>query len=108
MGEVGQHLELAQPRAVHQLQPAVAAGTALHVSRSLRRSLRRFTATVDADYEQARLEREVNEGLAKDGLVSTLILKQSTIMLIHGQCLNDRQPTQNWKYQFSVPSDHSA
>jgi HlyD family secretion protein len=38
-----------------------------------------IAATVDADYEQARLEREVNEGLAKDGLVSNLILKQSTV-----------------------------
>lgn len=36
-------------------------------------------ATVEADYEQARLEREVNEDLAKDGLVSNLILKQSTV-----------------------------
>ena len=36
-------------------------------------------ATVEADYEQARLEREVNEDLAKDGLVSNLVLKQSTV-----------------------------
>ena len=40
------------PRGVIPVGPrAVAAGTALHVSRSLRRSLRRFTATVDADFE---------------------------------------------------------
>ena len=38
-----------------------------------------IAATVEADYEQARLEREVNEDLAKDGLVSNLILKQSTV-----------------------------
>lgn len=36
-------------------------------------------ATVEADYHQARLENEVNEDLAKDGLVSNLVLKQSTV-----------------------------
>jgi HlyD family secretion protein len=36
-------------------------------------------ATVEADYQQAKLEKEVNEGLWKDGLVSQLILKQSTV-----------------------------
>src|SRR5688572_15159597 len=40
---------------------------------------RSVAATVEADFEQARLEREVNEDLAKDGLVSNLILKQSTV-----------------------------
>ena len=40
---------------------------------------RSIAATVEADFEQARLEREVNEDLAKDGLVSNLILKQSTV-----------------------------
>jgi len=40
---------------------------------------RSIAATVEADYEQARLEKEVNEDLAKDGLVSSLILKQSTV-----------------------------
>lgn len=40
---------------------------------------RSVAATVEADYHQARLEKEVNEGLAKDGLVSNLILKQSTV-----------------------------
>ncbi len=34
---------------------------------------------MESDYEQARLEREVNEDLAKDGLVSNLVLKQSTV-----------------------------
>lgn len=42
-------------------------------------SQRSIAATVEADYEQARLEKEVNEDLAKDGLVSSLILKQSTV-----------------------------
>ncbi len=40
---------------------------------------RSTAATVDADYQQARLEKEVNEDLAKDGLVSALVLKQSTV-----------------------------
>jgi HlyD family secretion protein len=40
---------------------------------------RSTAATVEADYQQARLEKEVNEDLAKDGLVSSLVLKQSTV-----------------------------
>lgn len=40
---------------------------------------RSAAATVEADFEQARLEKEVNEDLAKDGLVSALVLKQSTV-----------------------------
>jgi len=40
---------------------------------------RSSAAIVEADYENARLEKEVNEGLAKDGLVSSLLLKQSTV-----------------------------
>lgn len=40
---------------------------------------RSVAATVEADFEQARLEKEVNEDLAKDGLVSNLVLKQSTV-----------------------------
>lgn len=40
---------------------------------------RSAAATVEADFHQARLEKEVNEDLAKDGLVSSLVLKQSTV-----------------------------
>ena len=40
---------------------------------------RSAAAIVEADYLNARLEKEVNEGLAKDGLVSNLILRQSTV-----------------------------
>jgi HlyD family secretion protein len=40
---------------------------------------RAAAAIVRADYENARTEREMNEGLAKDGLVSNLILKQSVV-----------------------------
>ncbi len=40
---------------------------------------RSVAATVAADYEAAKLDKEVNENLAKDGLVSNLTLKQSTV-----------------------------
>jgi HlyD family secretion protein len=40
---------------------------------------RSVAATVAADYEVAKLEKEVNESLAKDGLVSNLTLKQSSV-----------------------------
>ena len=36
-------------------------------------------AIVNADYQNAQTEREMNEGLAKDGLVSNLVLKQSVV-----------------------------
>ncbi len=40
---------------------------------------RAAAAIVRADYQNAQTEREMNEGLAKDGLVSNLILKQSVV-----------------------------
>ena len=36
-------------------------------------------AIVRADFQNAQTEREMNEGLAKDGLVSTLVLRQSVV-----------------------------
>ncbi len=36
-------------------------------------------AIVRADFQNAQTEREMNEGLSKDGLVSTLILRQSVV-----------------------------
>jgi HlyD family secretion protein len=80
-------LELADPQLQQQLLEAenqmraaeadlVSLRARLETERLNQRSI---AATVDADYEQAQLEREVNEGLSKDGLVSTLILKQSTV-----------------------------
>ncbi|HUU35137.1 MAG TPA: HlyD family efflux transporter periplasmic adaptor subunit [Vicinamibacterales bacterium] len=80
-------LELADPQLQQQL---LEAETQLRASEadlaSLRARLdterlnqRSIAATVEAEYEQARLEREVNEDLAKDGLVSSLILRQSTV-----------------------------
>lgn len=80
-------LELADPQlqqqlleAENQMRAAEADLASLKARLDTERlNQRSIAATVDADYEQARLEREVNEGLAKDGLVSTLILKQSTV-----------------------------
>lgn len=80
-------LELADPQLQQQLLEAENQMRAAEADlASLRARLeterlnqKSIAATVDADFEQARLEREVNEGLAKDGLVSTLILKQSTV-----------------------------
>jgi HlyD family secretion protein len=40
---------------------------------------RAAAAIVSADYQNAKTEREMNEGLSKDGLVSNLILKQSVV-----------------------------
>ncbi len=36
-------------------------------------------AIVRADYQNAQTEREMNEGLAKDGLVSALVMRQSVV-----------------------------
>ncbi|MDO8677415.1 MAG: HlyD family efflux transporter periplasmic adaptor subunit [Acidobacteriota bacterium] len=36
-------------------------------------------AIVSADYQNAQTEREMNEGLSKDGLVSNLVLRQSVV-----------------------------
>ena len=80
-------LELADPQlqqqlleAENQLRAAEADLASLRARLDTERLNQRSTAaTVEADYEQARLEREVNEDLAKDGLVSSLVLKQSTV-----------------------------
>ena len=40
---------------------------------------RSVAATVEAEYASAKLDQEVNEDLAKDGLVSALTLKQVTV-----------------------------
>jgi len=42
-------------------------------------NLRAQAAIVRADYQNAQTEREMNEGLAKDGLVSNLVLRQSVV-----------------------------
>lgn len=80
-------LELSDPQAQQLLSDAeqqLRATEADYNSLKARLETERLTqrsaaATVDSDYQQARLEKEVNEDLAKDGLVSNLILKQSTV-----------------------------
>lgn len=80
-------LELSDPQAQQLLSDAIQALRAaeadyaglkarLDTEQLTQRSL---AASVEAEYEQARLEREVNEGLARDGLVSSLILRQSVV-----------------------------
>lgn len=80
-------LELDDPQARQLLDEALqqfAAAEADLASLEARLQTERLTqrstaATVEADYHQAQLEKEVNEDLAKDGLVSSLVLKQSTV-----------------------------
>jgi HlyD family secretion protein len=80
-------LELADPQlqqqkleAENQLRAAEADLASLRARLDTERlNQKSAAATVESDYEQARLEREVNEDLAKDGLVSNLVLKQSTV-----------------------------
>ena len=80
-------LELADPQlqqqkleAENQLRAAEADLASLKARLDTERlNQKTAAATVESDYEQARLEREVNEDLAKDGLVSKLVLKQSTV-----------------------------
>lgn len=47
--------------------------------RTDRLTQRSSAATVEADYKSAQLQKEVDENLAKDGLVSSLQLKTSTV-----------------------------
>jgi HlyD family secretion protein len=80
-------LELSDPQLQQQLTDAenqLRAAEADLASLTARLNTERLTqrsvaATVGADYEAAKLEREVNESLAKDGLVSNLTLKQSSV-----------------------------
>ncbi|MDH4065489.1 MAG: RND transporter, partial [Acidobacteriota bacterium] len=80
-------LELSDPEArqslddaEQQLLGAEADLASLEARLQTERLTQRSTAaTVEADYHQAQLEKEVNEDLAKDGLVSSLVLKQSTV-----------------------------
>jgi HlyD family secretion protein len=80
-------LELSDPTlqqqlldAENQLRAAEAELASLEARLNTERLTQRATAaTVGADYEAAKLEKEVNESLAKDGLVSSLTLKQSSV-----------------------------
>ena len=80
-------LELADPQlqqqlleADNQLRASEADLASLRARLETERlSQRSIAAAVESDFQQAQLEREVNEDLAKDGLVSKLVLKQSTV-----------------------------
>lgn len=58
-------------------------------------------AIVRADFENARTEREMNEGLAKDGLVSNLVLKQS---VVRAQSLETRDKIETDRLKVSAAS----
>ncbi|MGE3276328.1 MAG: efflux RND transporter periplasmic adaptor subunit [Vicinamibacterales bacterium] len=80
-------LELSDPQAQQALDDAeqqLRAAEADYASLEARLETERLNqrsvaASVEADFEQAKLEREVNTDLAKDGLVSNLVLKQSVV-----------------------------
>jgi HlyD family secretion protein len=80
-------LELTDPLVQQQLSDSeqqVTAAEADYASLEARLSADRLTqrsayAAVEAEFKQAELERRVNEDLAKDGLVSNLVLQQSTV-----------------------------
>jgi len=80
-------LELSEPQLQQQLREAeqqLRGAEADYKSLEARLQTERLNqraaaATVAADYQTAKLEQEVNTDLAKDGLVSNLILKQSTV-----------------------------
>lgn len=61
-------------------------------------------AIVKADFENARTEREMNEGLAKDGLVSNLILKQS---VVRAESLATRDNIETDRLKVSEASAHA-
>ena len=80
-------LELSDPQlqqsmsdAEQQLRAAEADYSSLEARlRTDRLTQRSSAATVEADYKSAQLQKEVDENLAKDGLVSSLQLKTSTV-----------------------------
>ena len=80
-------LELSEPTvqqalsdAEQQLRGAEADYTSLEARlQSDRLNQRSAAAAVEADYKAAQLQKEVDENLAKDGLVSSLQLKTSTV-----------------------------
>ena len=80
-------LELSEPTvqqalsdAEQQLRASEADYTSLQARlQSDRLTQRSSAAAVEAEYRQAQLQKEVDENLAKDGLVSSLQLKTSTV-----------------------------
>jgi len=61
-------------------------------------------AIVRADFQNAQTEREMNEGLAKDGLVSTLILRQS---VVRAESLKTRDGIETDRLKVSEQSAHA-
>jgi HlyD family secretion protein len=75
-----QQLQQQLTDAENQLRAAEADLASLQARLNTERLTQRsVAATVGADYEAAKLDKEVNESLAKDGLVSNLTLKQSSV-----------------------------
>ena len=80
-------LELSEPtvqQALSQAEQELRAAEADYTSLQARLESDRLTqrsaaAAIDADYRAAQLQKEVDENLAKDGLVSALQLKTSTV-----------------------------
>lgn len=80
-------LELSDPQlqqqladAEQQLRAAEADLAGLEARLQTERLAQRgVAASVEAEYQQARLEKEVNDDLSKDGLVSALVARQSTV-----------------------------
>jgi HlyD family secretion protein len=58
-------------------------------------------AIVSADHQNAQTEREMNEGLAKDGLVSNLVLKQS---VVRAESLKTRNSIENERLKVAEAS----
>jgi HlyD family secretion protein len=64
-------------------------------------NLRSGAAIVRADYQNAQTEREMNEGLSKEGLVADLVLKQS---VVRAESLATRNTIENDRVKVSEAS----
>jgi len=61
-------------------------------------------AIVKADYQNAQTEREMNEGLSKDGLVSNLVMRQS---VVRAESLKTRDSIETDRLKVSEASAHA-
>jgi HlyD family secretion protein len=61
-------------------------------------------AIVRADFQNAQTEREMNEGLAKDGLVSNLVMRQS---VVRAESLKTRDAIETDRLKVSEASAHA-
>ena len=102
-------LELSDPQLQQQLSDAeqqMRAAEADYNSLQARLSTDRLTqraaaATIEADFRAATLQKEVDENLAKDGLVSALQLKTSTV---RADSLATRNKIEQERVQFTEQS----